>query len=67
MSKKEQFLVEHNNLSPSHLQATLAVLTRFRIEKASIFKDNDWDIDKHRRPFILWLTNFKAEEIRNMG
>ena len=56
ISKKENFLLEHNRLSPTNLQATTSMLDQFRIDKASIFKDNDWSIDKLRRPFILWLT-----------
>lgn len=62
MTKKQQFLEDHNNLSPSHLQTTMAVLSRFRIEKASLFKDDDWPIDKLRRPFLLWLTSLPYEE-----
>ena len=57
MSKKQQFLLEHNRLSPSNLQATMSLLSQFRIEKVSIFKDNNWSIDKLRRPFILWFTS----------
>ena len=56
ISKKENFLLEHNRLSPTNLQATTSMLDQFRIDKASIFKDNDWSVDKLRRPFILWLT-----------
>ena len=67
MSKKKQFLFEHNRLSPLNLQTTMATLSRFRIEKASLFKDNDWSIDKLRRPFIFWLTSFSQEERKNMG
>ena len=55
--KKEQFLGEHNRLSPKNLRATIPLLSRFRIEKASLFKGDDWSIDKLRRPFILWLTS----------
>jgi len=62
MTKKQQFLSEHNKLSPLNLQATLALLSRFKIEKKSIFKDNNWSIDKLRRPFIFWLTSSKMEE-----
>lgn len=54
---KEQFLEEHNKLSPKALKATLALLSRFRIEKTSLFKNDDWSIEKLRRPFILWLTS----------
>ena len=57
---KEEFLSEHNRLSPLNLQATMSLLSRFRIERASIFKDNDWPIDKIRRPFILWLTSLSS-------
>lgn len=62
MTKKQQFLSDHNKLSPLNLQATLALLSRFKIEKKSIFKDNNWSIDKLRRPFIFWLTSSKMEE-----
>jgi len=40
----------------------MSLLSRFRIEKASLFKDDNWSIDKLRRPFILWLTSLTAEE-----
>ena len=34
------------------------MLNQFKAQaKASLFKDGDWDIDKVRRPFILWLTS----------
>ncbi len=59
---KEEFLSEHNKLSPLSLQATIALLSRFRIEKASIFKNDNWSIDKLRRPFILWLTSLTSKE-----
>ncbi|MDD5433141.1 MAG: hypothetical protein PHE77_00560 [Candidatus Pacebacteria bacterium] len=55
--KKEQFLEEHNKLAPENLRATVALLSRFREEKASLFHNDDWPIDKFRRPFILWLTS----------
>jgi len=57
MTKKQQFLLEHNQLAPLNLKATMHLLSRFRMEKASLFKDEDWPIDKLRRPFILWLTS----------
>ena len=66
MSKKQQFLLEHNRLSSSDLQATMGMLSRFKIEKASLFKNNEWSIDKLRRPFILWLTSFSLEKRKNM-
>ena len=64
MSKKQQFLSEHNRLSPLNLQATTSLLSRFKIEKASLFKDDNWPIDKLRRPFIMWLTSLTSEEKR---
>ncbi len=58
---KEQFLEEHNRLSPKNLRATFALLSRFREEKASLFQSDDWTIDKFRRPFIVWLTSLSGE------
>ena len=66
MTKKQQFLSEHNKLSPLNLQATTFLLSRFRIEKASLFKDKNWSIDKLRRPFIFWLTSLTTEEKENI-
>jgi hypothetical protein len=66
MTKKQHFLSEHNRLSPLNLQTTLFLLTRFRIEKASLFKDDNWSVDKLRRPFILWLTSFDIGRKRNI-
>ncbi|PIX88608.1 MAG: hypothetical protein COZ30_00420, partial [Candidatus Nealsonbacteria bacterium CG_4_10_14_3_um_filter_36_16] len=60
------FLLEHNKLSPLNLQATTSLLSRFRIEKTSLFKDDNWSIDKLRRPFILWLISLTAEEKENI-
>jgi len=65
-TSKEQFLLEHNRLSPSNLQATIPLLSRFRIERASIFKDDNWSIDKLRRPFILWFTSLPSREKENI-
>jgi hypothetical protein len=62
---KEQFLKEHNKLSPSNLQATLALLNRFKEEKKPLMKDNEWCLDKHRIPFISWLTSLPKEEKTN--
>jgi hypothetical protein len=56
-SSKKQFLKEHNRLSPENLKATIPLLSRFKMEKPSLFKSNDWSIEKLRRPFILWLTS----------
>ena len=59
---KEQFLVEHNKLAPANLGATISLLSRFKIEKTLLFKDNSWSIEKLRRPFIFWLTSLTSEE-----
>ena len=63
---KEEFLLEHNKLSPLNLQATIALLSRFKTEKHSLFKDDNWSLDKLRRPFILWLTSLTTEEKENI-
>lgn len=60
--KKEEFLEEHNRLSPGNLQATISLLSRFREEKALLFHGDDWPIDKFRRPFILWLTSLSLDK-----
>lgn len=62
MTKKQQFLEEHNRLSPVNLQTTLALLTHFKSDKKTLFKDNNWSVDKLRRPFIMWLTSLTAEQ-----
>ncbi len=62
MTTKEQFLSEHNRLSPLNLQATLEVLKRFKIEKPGLFKSDDWPIDRIRRPFIFWFTSLTREK-----
>ena len=62
---KEEFLSEHNRLSPLNLQATVSLLSRFKIEKASLFKDDNWPVDKLRRQFILWLTSLPPREKGN--
>ncbi len=62
MTKKQYFLSEHNRLSPLNLQATISLLSRFKIEKAPLFKDKNWSVDKLRRPFIFWLTSLTLEE-----
>ena len=66
MTKKQQFLSDHNKLSPLNLQATTSLLSRFGIEKALLFKDDDWSLDKLRRPFVLWLTSLTTEEKENI-
>ena len=62
---KEQFLEEHNKLSPAHLQATLALLDRFKEEKKPLLKDNGWCLDKLRIPFISWLTSIQEHDKKN--
>lgn len=59
---KEQFLEEHNKLSPSNLRATLALLNRFKEEKKPLMKDNEWCLDKHRIPFISWMTTLPKDD-----
>lgn len=66
-TNKQQFLSEHNKLSPLNLQATMPLLSRFRVEKSSLFKNENWPIDKLRRPFILWLISLKQEEKKNIS
>lgn len=62
MTKKQQFLSEHNRLASFDLQATASMLSLFKIEKASLFKDKNWSIDKLRRPFIFWMTSLTPKE-----
>ena len=65
ITKKQHFLLEHNKLSSDDLQTTMSMLSRFKIEKASIFKDDNWSLDKLRRPFILWLTSMDHQKGRD--
>jgi hypothetical protein len=60
---KEQFLIEHNRLSPVNLQATFALLTQFQEEKKPLLKDADWSF-KLRIPFIVWLGSLPPEKIK---
>ncbi|MDP2930507.1 MAG: hypothetical protein Q8N56_02795 [bacterium] len=62
MTKKQTFLLEHNRLSPINLQTTTYLLSRFRAEKSLLFKDDNWSIDKLRRPYILWFTSLSTLE-----
>jgi len=64
LTKKQEFLLEHNKLAPSNLQATLLLLSRFKIEKSALFKNDEWPVDKLRRPFILWLTSLPSEKMK---
>lgn len=59
---KEQFLEEHNKLSPEKLRATLPLLNRFKEEKRPLLKDDSWSIDKLRIPFISWLLALPTED-----
>lgn len=59
---KEQFLEEHNKLSPANLQATLVLLNKFKEEKKPLLKDDEWCLDKHRIPFMSWLSTLPAAE-----
>jgi hypothetical protein len=63
MISKQEFLAEHNRLSPKNLQATPAMLVRFQEEKRSQLKDDSWSIEKLRIPFITWLLSLPTEEI----
>lgn len=67
MTTKEQFLAEHNNLSPLNFKATIEMLNTFKSEKPSLFKNDDWPIKKIRRPFILWLSSLSREEIQKIS
>jgi len=64
---KEKFLEEHNKLSPSNLQATLAMLDQFRAEKKPLMKDTEWCLDKLRIPFISWLTAAQDDPKKKIG
>ena len=59
---KEQFLAEHNKLSPKNLQATLAMLTKFQEEKKPLLKDDGWCLDKIRIQFISWLIPQSSDD-----
>ncbi len=65
MTTKKEFLAKHNALAPKNLQATIKLLNQFRTEKPGLFNaDNqdDWPIEKVRRPFIFWLTSLTNTE-----
>jgi len=61
---KAQFLQEHNKLSPVNLQCTLVMLNRFRKEKLPLLKDTGWCLDKHRIPFIQWISRLPVAETK---
>ena len=62
---KEQFLAEHNKLSPSNLQATMALLDRFKEEKKPLLTDDSWCLDKLRIPFMSWLSSLPKKDKKN--
>ncbi len=62
MISKEEFLTEHNRLSPVKLQTTISLLNRFKEEKRPLLKDNGWSIDKLRIPLITWLLSLPIIE-----
>lgn len=53
---KQQFLVEHNKLSPANLQVTFEMLTSFQQAKRPLLKDAEWS-NKLRVPLIAWLMS----------
>jgi len=59
---KEQFLQEHNKLSPANLQASLVLLNRFQKEKKPLLKDDEWCLEKLRMPFMAWLAALPESE-----
>ena len=62
---KEQFLIEHNKLSPSNLQTTFASLTLFQLATKRMLKDNEWS-HKLRIPLILWLNTLPKEKKKHL-
>lgn len=65
---KEQFLSDHNKLSPANLKATFTMLTKFQQEKKPLLKDTEWS-NKLRIPFMVWLSNgaSKPEEEKDLS
>ena len=64
ITQQEIFLSEHNKLSPLNLRATNALLSRFKAERPTLFKNEDWSMDKLRRPFIMWMTSLESKKKR---
>ena len=62
MISKQEFLIEHNKLSPKNLQATLTMLTHFQEEKKPLLKDDSWSVDKLRIPLIAWILSASPAE-----
>jgi len=58
---KEQFLIEHNRLSPENLRATFALLPRFQEEKRPLLKDANWSF-KLRIPLMVWIGSLPPEK-----
>lgn len=63
---KEEFLTEHNKLSPTNLQATFALLTKFQEEKKPLLKDSEWS-HKLRIPLISWILATPTKKVRGLG
>jgi len=63
---KEQFLIEHNRLSPANLQTTFALLTQFQEEKKPLLRDTNWSL-KLRLPFIIWLGNTLPKQLKTLN
>ena len=59
---KEEFLAEHNRLSPLSLRASSELLDRFQKEKKPLLKGNNWPMDKIRVQFITWLIALPVAE-----
>jgi len=58
---KEQFLIEHNKLSPGNLQVTFELLTRFQEEQRPLLQDANWSF-KIRMSLISWLLALPQEK-----
>ena len=59
--RKEQFLIEHNKLSPINLQVTFALLTKFQEKERPLLKDSEWS-HKLRMPLINWIFSLEREK-----
>lgn len=62
---KEQFLTEHNKMSPVRLQATFALLTKFQEEKKPLLKNAEWS-HKLRIPFISYMLTLPKKEVKHV-
>lgn len=54
LTSKEQFLIDHNRLSPANLRVTFELLTKFQQEKKPLLTDEGWS-SKMRIPLISWI------------